>query len=67
MRLTEAFQTLPNFILLLVLVVVVGSNITAVTIAIGVVSWPAVARLTRAEVPDTAQPRISSRPAARSA
>ena len=49
MRLTEAFQTLPNFILLLVLVVVVGSNITAVTIAIGVVSWPAVARLTRAE------------------
>jgi len=49
MRLTEAFQTLPNFILLLVLVVVVGSNMTAVTIAIGVVSWPAVARLTRAE------------------
>lgn len=49
MRMTEAFQTLPNFILLLVLVVVVGSNMTAVTIAIGIVSWPAVARLTRAE------------------
>jgi peptide/nickel transport system permease protein len=49
MRFTEAFQTLPNFILLLLLVVVVGSNIAAVTIAIGIVSWPAVARLTRAE------------------
>ena len=49
MRITEAFQTLPNFILLLVLVVVVGSTMASVTIAIGAVSWPAVARLTRAE------------------
>ena len=49
MRVAEAFQTLPNFLLLLVLVVVFGSNITTVTIAIGVVSWPAPARLTRAE------------------
>lgn len=49
MRLTEAFQTLPNFILLLVLVAVFGSSITTVTIAIGAVSWPAPARLTRAE------------------
>jgi peptide/nickel transport system permease protein len=49
MRLTEAFQTLPNFLLLLVLVAVFGSNLMTVTIAIGVVSWPAPARLTRAE------------------
>jgi peptide/nickel transport system permease protein len=49
MRITEAFQTLPNFLLLLVLVAVFGSNMTTVTIAIGVVSWPAPARLTRAE------------------
>ncbi|BAT61197.1 oligopeptide transport system permease protein OppC [Variibacter gotjawalensis] len=49
MRLTEAFQTLPNFLLLLVLVAVFGSNILTVTVAIGVVSWPAPARLTRAE------------------
>lgn len=49
MRVTEAFQTLPNFILLLVLVAVFGSTIETVTIAIGVVSWPPVARLTRAE------------------
>jgi peptide/nickel transport system permease protein len=34
---------------LLVLVAVFGSAITTVTIAIGVVSWPATARLTRAE------------------
>jgi peptide/nickel transport system permease protein len=49
MRLTEAFQTLPNFLLLLVLVAVFGSQIETVTIAIGLVSWPPVARLTRAE------------------
>ncbi len=49
MRVTEAFQTLPNFILLLVLVAVFGSTIETVTVAIGLVSWPPVARLTRAE------------------
>ncbi|WP_201289751.1 ABC transporter permease subunit, partial [Escherichia coli] len=46
MRITEAFQTLPNFVLLLVLVAVFGSTLTTVTIAVGVVSWPAPARLT---------------------
>jgi peptide/nickel transport system permease protein len=49
MRVTEAFQTLPNFLLLLVLVAVFGSTLATVTIAIGIVSWPAPARLTRAE------------------
>ncbi len=49
MRVTEAFQTLPGFLLLLVLVAVFGSAITTVTLAIGIVSWPAIARLTRAE------------------
>ena len=49
MRVTEAFQTLPNFLLLLVLVAVFGSTMTTVTVAIGIVSWPASARLTRAE------------------
>lgn len=49
MRFTEAFQTLPNFLLLLVLISVFGSDITTVTLAIGIVSWPATARLTRAE------------------
>jgi peptide/nickel transport system permease protein len=50
MGITEAFQTLPNFLLLLVLVVVFGSNIWTVAIAIGIVSWPAPGRLTRAEL-----------------
>ena len=49
MRVTEAFQILPNFLLLLVLVAVFGSTITTVTLAVGIVSWPAPARLTRAE------------------
>lgn len=49
MRVTEAFQTLPNFLLLLVLVAVFGSTMETVTVAIGLVSWPPVARLTRAE------------------
>lgn len=49
MRVTEAFQTLPSFILLLLLVIIVGSSMFSVTVAIGIVSWPAVARLTRAE------------------
>lgn len=49
MRVTEAFQTLPNFLLLLVLVAVFGSGLVTVTVAIGLVSWPPSARLTRAE------------------
>ncbi|MBP0495535.1 ABC transporter permease [Roseomonas indoligenes] len=49
MRVAEMFQILPNFLLLLVLVAVFGSEIGTVTVAIGIVSWPATARLTRAE------------------
>lgn len=49
MRVAEAFQTLPSFLLLLVFVAVFGSDIATVTVAIGLVSWPAPARLTRAE------------------
>lgn len=49
MRITDAFQTLPSFILLLVVVAVFGTDLKTVTIAIGLVSWPSPARLTRAE------------------
>lgn len=49
MRITEAFQTVPSFILLLLLVVIFGSDIKTMTLAIGAVSWTAPARLTRAE------------------
>jgi peptide/nickel transport system permease protein len=49
MRITDAFQILPNFLLLLVLVAVFGSAIQTITLAVGLVSWPPTARLTRAE------------------
>jgi peptide/nickel transport system permease protein len=48
-RLIEVFQTIPAFILLIVLVAIAEPSIPAITIAIGVVSWPPVARLVRAE------------------
>ncbi|MGJ8547642.1 MAG: ABC transporter permease [Sulfitobacter sp.] len=49
MRITEAFQTIPNFVLLLTLVAILGSKIEWITLAIGVVSWTAPARMVRAE------------------
>jgi len=49
MRVTEAFQTVPNFILLLVLVAVFGSELPVITVAIGLVGWTAPCRLVRAE------------------
>lgn len=49
MRATEAFQILPNFLLLLVIVAVFGSTLWTVILGIGIVSWPPAARLTRAE------------------
>lgn len=49
MRITEAFQTIPNFVLLLTLVAIMGSRIDYIVLAIGIVSWTAPARLVRAE------------------
>ena len=49
MRVTEAFQTIPNFVLLLTLVAILGSKIEWITLAIGIVSWTAPARMVRAE------------------
>ena len=49
MRVTEAFQTIPSFVLLLTLVAIFGSTIQIIVIAIGVVSWTAPARMVRAE------------------
>jgi peptide/nickel transport system permease protein len=49
MRITEAFQTIPNFVLLLTLVAILGSQIEWITLAIGIVSWTAPARMVRAE------------------
>lgn len=49
MRITEAFQTIPSFVLLLALVAIFGSKIEWITVAIGIVSWTAPARMVRAE------------------
>ncbi|HMK78286.1 MAG TPA: ABC transporter permease [Xanthobacteraceae bacterium] len=48
-RLVEIFQTIPGFILLVVLVAIAQPSITTITVAIGLVTWPTVARLVRAE------------------
>ncbi|NYT62550.1 ABC transporter permease [Alcaligenaceae bacterium] len=49
MRVTEFFQVLPPILLAMVLVAVFGAKIWNVILVIGLVSWPPLARLTRAE------------------
>jgi peptide/nickel transport system permease protein len=49
MRITEFFQVLPPLILAMVLVAVFTPSLATIALAIGIVSWPATARLTRAE------------------
>ena len=49
MRFTEFFQTIPSFALAIVLVAIFQPSTISVIIAIGVVSWPPVARLVRGE------------------
>lgn len=50
MRMTDAVQTIPSFLFTIVIVAIVAPSIYSIVIAISVVSWPAVARLIRAEV-----------------
>ena len=49
MKLTEFFQVLPALLFAMVLVTLFGAHLAIETIAIGIVSWPGVARLARAE------------------
>ena len=49
MRFTELFQTIPAFLLAILLVAILTPSIRTIVIAIAVVSWPQVARLTRGE------------------
>lgn len=48
-KLIEIFQTLPNFVLVVVIVAILEPTANVVAISIGIVSWPTIARLTRAE------------------
>jgi len=49
MRFTEFFQTIPSFVLAVVLVAIFTPSITSIVVAIAVVSWPPVTRVVRAE------------------
>ena len=49
-RLIEIFQTMPSFVLLVALVAIAQPSVPTLTFAIGIISWPTVARLVRAEV-----------------
>lgn len=48
-RLTEVFQTMPTFLLVIVIVTIVQPAASTIALAIGVASWPTVARLVRAQ------------------
>jgi len=49
MRITEFFQVLPTLLFSMVLVALFGASLPMIAFAIGIVSWTAVARITRAE------------------
>ncbi|AEC20504.1 ABC transporter permease [Pusillimonas sp. T7-7] len=48
-RITEVFQTIPSFLLVIVLVVIGQPSVSVIVLAIGLASWPVIARLVRAE------------------
>ena len=49
MRVTEFFQVLPTLLFSMVIVALFGASLPMITFAIGIVSWTAVARITRSE------------------
>lgn len=49
MRVTEFFQVLPTLLFSMVIVALFGASLPMITLAIGIVSWTAVARITRSE------------------
>ncbi|MFM0033644.1 ABC transporter permease [Paraburkholderia strydomiana] len=48
-RVTELFQTIPSFLLVIVIVAIGRPSVTVIALAIGIASWPTVARIVRAE------------------
>jgi peptide/nickel transport system permease protein len=49
MRVTELFQIIPNIVFILTVVSILGPRLQNTVVAVALVSWPAVARLTRGE------------------
>jgi peptide/nickel transport system permease protein len=49
MRFTEFFQTVPSFILAVVLVAIFIPSVASIVVSIAIVSWPPVTRVVRAE------------------
>lgn len=49
MRGTEVFQTIPSFVLVVILVAVFTPSTSTIVLALSAVSWPSVARIARAE------------------
>ncbi len=49
MRVTELFQTIPSFILAILLVAILSPSLRSEILAIAIVSWPGIARLARGE------------------
>jgi peptide/nickel transport system permease protein len=49
MRVTEVFQTVPSFLLVIVIVAIGTPTVHIIALAIGISSWPTIARLIRAE------------------
>lgn len=50
MRVTELFQVVPGLVFVLSIVSILGGTVAHITLAVGVVAWTPIARLTRAEV-----------------
>ena len=50
MRVAEFFQTLPRFVLALIVIALFGASVTKMILVIAVLSWPQLARVVRASV-----------------
>ncbi|WP_315126144.1 ABC transporter permease [Comamonas antarctica] len=48
-RITELFQTMPSFLFVIVVVAIGQPSMAVIVLAIGLASWPVIARLVRAE------------------
>ncbi len=48
-RITELFQTVPSFLFVIVVVAIGQPSVKVIVLAIGLASWPVIARLVRAE------------------